>query len=347
MKRSASRTWVASAIAIVSSVAMVACASTPGSEQDQSAPGSQSGPLGELVAAAQEEGTLTYYTSQSPGIVEKLVPAFEAEYGIKVDLLRLNSGELQQRLNAEGESSRADIAELPPDFFVSSAELFVDLSAELVPSLAEVPEDLVGENSVVTSALPWIIGYNSDLVSDVPETWEDVVDDWAGEYVLTEPESSNGYMAFVNEIQKAFGDSVVEKLAANAGQIASSGAGAAQQIAAGEFAITIPNYPGQLTPLIEQGASIDYVLPQEPAVVLPITAGILANGPHQNAAQLFLNWLVSFDGQEALCETGLAGAILPPDAGLDGCVELPEGWVTYALDVDEDRRNELLNLLGR
>jgi iron(III) transport system substrate-binding protein len=345
VKRTTSRVWLMSAVAVVSSMVMVGCSNAAPTEPTgaSSAPG---GSLEELVAAAQKEGTVTYYTSQSPGIVEKLVPAFESKYGIHVDLLRLNSGELQQRLIAEGTSSDADLAELPPEFFVSSADLFRDLSTKLVPSLADVPTDLVGDNAVVTSALPWIIGYNTDLVKDVPKTWKDVIDNWKGDYLLTDPKSSNAYMAFVNEIQKAFGDDAVKKLGAGAGQIANSGAAAAQQIAAGEFAITVPNYPGQLTPLIAQGAKVKYVLPQEPAVTLSITAGILENGPHPAAARLLLDWLVSHDGQKALCDTGLAGAILPPAAGLEGCVELPDGWVPYALDVDENRRNELLDLLG-
>ena len=346
MKKSTSRVRVAGALAIATSLILAGCSSSvPDNQPDGTA--APFGSLEELVAAAQAEGTFTYYTSQSPGIVELLVPAFEAEYGITVDMLRLNSGELQQRLIAEGTSSSASIAELPPEFFVASADLFIDLTEAEVPALGDIAEHLVSKNSVTTSALPWVIGYNTDLVKDVPTTWEEVVTDWSGEYLFTDPESSNGYMAFTNEVWRAFGDDLVRDMAANAGQLSNSGASAAQQIAAGEFALTIPNYPGQLTPLMAQGANVDYFLPQEPTFALPMTAGILKNAPSPASARLFLNWLISHDGQSALCDTGLAGSILSDDAGLEGCVELPEGWAPYELDVDAERRSMLLDLLGR
>lgn len=344
MTTTASRILRTSALAILSTALIAGCSATPSSPN-----GGKPGPTGsfeELVAAAQSEGTFTYYTSQSPGTVAATVPAFEAKYHIKVDLLRLNSGELQQRLIAEGTNSKADVAELPPEFFNSSSDLFMPLTPNLVPSLANVPKDFVHDVSVATSIAPWVIGYNTELVKSAPTSWEDVINKHPGDYVFSDPRSSDAYMAFVNEFQKSFGDAAVKKLAKNAGQLADSGAAATQQIAAGEFAFTIPNYPGQLAPLIAQGATIKYVVPQQPASGLTMTAGILKNGPHHAAARLFLSWLLSKEGQQLLCDGGIASTILASEAEVKGCIKLPNGWKPYETNIDDQRRNELLNLLG-
>jgi len=68
--------------------------------------------------------------------------------------------------------------------------------------------------------------------------------------------------------------------------------------AAGEYPLVI-TYAHSLQRMVSQGASIDWVA-LEPAVVEIDPLMISAKAPHPHAARLFLNFLLSKEGQEML-----------------------------------------------
>ncbi|TMH56942.1 MAG: hypothetical protein E6H55_16155, partial [Betaproteobacteria bacterium] len=53
----------------------------------------------EILAAAKSEGQVTYYTSADLVLANKLKAAFEAKYGIKVNVLRQSSSTIFNRIN--------------------------------------------------------------------------------------------------------------------------------------------------------------------------------------------------------------------------------------------------------
>src|SRR5690554_4858101 len=57
--------------------------------------------LDALIAAAQEEGSLTWYSVPAEAIAQEVSDAFEAEFGISVEFQRLASSDLSTRYSAE------------------------------------------------------------------------------------------------------------------------------------------------------------------------------------------------------------------------------------------------------
>jgi iron(III) transport system substrate-binding protein len=61
----------------------------------------------DILAAAKTEGQVTYYTSADLVLANKLKAAFEAKYGIKVNVWRAGTDKVLQRSLAEAAATRA------------------------------------------------------------------------------------------------------------------------------------------------------------------------------------------------------------------------------------------------
>lgn len=82
-----------------------------------------------------------------------------------------------------------------------------------------------------------------------------------------------------------------------------SGGPGAQQLAAGAFALSVPNAAVLVQPLKAKGAPIDMAIPDDPYIYSELRAGIASNAPHPNAARLFVDFRASKEGQQLVCET--------------------------------------------
>ncbi|HEV2983345.1 MAG TPA: hypothetical protein VGX46_03110, partial [Vicinamibacterales bacterium] len=80
----------------------------------------------EILAAAKNEGQVTYYTSADLVLANRLKAAFEAKYGIRVNVLRLSSSLIFNRANQEFDlgTNAADVVE------TSVMSHFVDMKAK-------------------------------------------------------------------------------------------------------------------------------------------------------------------------------------------------------------------------
>src|SRR5690606_5253482 len=63
------------------------------------------GELAELIAAAQAEGSLTYFNDFPPATNELIAQEFQNEYGITVEYLNLNNSLVIERFNAEASAN--------------------------------------------------------------------------------------------------------------------------------------------------------------------------------------------------------------------------------------------------
>jgi iron(III) transport system substrate-binding protein len=73
------------------------------------------------------------------------------------------------------------------------------------------------------------------------------------------------------------------------------------QLEAGEFDVT-PTAYGYMADLEHRGGRpVDYLIPK-PLFVGLGPVGFVANAPHPNAARVFLDWVLSKDGQQAIID---------------------------------------------
>lgn len=294
------------AAGITCALLLVACGddspSTP-----VAADGEASGPLGELTAAAQDEGSLTWYTVIPGSVAQEVADAFRDEYGIEVEFLEVAGSQLLDRYASEAEAGAAgaDVVTAPSvDRFVADAieqEWVVPLAEADVPSFEGYPDEYKDENLATVAVWPWVLAYNRDRLGSgpEPESFEALADDrFEGEVLLPSPSASDPQVQFWLAMEDAYGSELLEGVAGNDPDYFESSGPAIAALAAGEGTITGPTTGATAAGVIGEGAPVELVVP-DATTGIEIETFLSADSASPNAARLFVEFLLS-DGNELL-----------------------------------------------
>lgn len=263
-----------------------------------------------LVAAAEQEGTVTAYL-RSDDVFAEIEAAFEAEYDI--DLVILNPGTtqvVQQQIFEQFAAQRveADIVETyTHELNLMYAEENVvaaipDYLAEAAPK-----SEFVSEHAIETFQYPFLPTWNSDNVTgdDIPTSLSDFADPlWADNMVLV-TNYHPWYLTAFQQLTENEGMSVedfetlMKHIAANSSTADSSNPASAS-IASGEY-LGGPNIAMVAPQRLGDTAPIDYVPTIDPAPLVPAGIGLINGSSHPAAALLFAQWYIDA-GSDILAE---------------------------------------------
>lgn len=306
------------------------------------------GSIDSLAEAAKKEGSLVLYSAEVQSDIDRITKAFTDEYGIPVEVVRLSTGELNQRFSGEADagSVAADVLiSTDPRMYSDNADWFAQIDDESVPGIADYPEESVTDTAYASLIYVYSIAYNNQTLSEAeaPTSWEDLLDEkYSGQLLMNDVRATPAYIAWLDALDKRFGDEYLEKLGEAGAELAPTASTGAQQLAAGEFAVNFPSQPHQTLTLAESGAPLGNNPIDDPSIAYANYLGVSADAPHPNAARLFAAWRLTDDGQDALC----AGTYATPISGADqGCLDLPADWELVEF-VDQERTDELLDLIG-
>ena len=151
------------------------------------------------------------------------------------------------------------------------------------------------------SATDWTMTINTNLVKpgEEPKSAKDLLDPkWGnGKIVIASPVTSSG--AIIWYVTKLLDDDYLVRLAKNQPKITPTNREAVSALAQGEASIEFAESIVLAASNIGQGAPIK---PIELAEGIVISSGnalsMVSNAPHPNAARVFVNWLLSQDGQK-------------------------------------------------
>ena len=137
----------------------------------------------ELIAAAEKEGALTYYTANFAETEQEVIKEFNKRFPkIKVSMVRAPGGQLITRIKTEAAAGKlgADVVNHSDrGLMLELVDLFQDYAP---PNAADYrPDALVSPKLWPGVTLGWAIAYNTALVKNAPKTWMD----------LTKPEYKN------------------------------------------------------------------------------------------------------------------------------------------------------------
>jgi iron(III) transport system substrate-binding protein len=148
----------------------------------------------------------------------------------------------------------------------------------------------------------WCGAYNTNLVkkADLPKTWDDLLTNpaWRNHNLAlgNRPQlwilmlwNENGEEATKRYVQRLFGE-VKPQLRMEGMDMLPALAGA------GEFSMIVPTSEFQVQQLQTKGAPLSFHCP-EPVPATVAMKGIVKGSPNQYAAKLYLNWLLSKEGQ--------------------------------------------------
>ena len=341
------RSFPALALVVAAGLALAGCA---GNAESPTAGGggSASGELDELVAAAQEEGSLVFYLTPPEATAQALADAFFDEYGIEAEFVRMTGGELASRYSAE-----VDAGAPAADLVMPSYDQFIDQGLEEgwltgldeagIPDYDEFPEEgkLADGATAVVQFAPSGLSWNTDALGDlpVPETFEDLADpQYAGKLLLTDPSSSQAYIQFWTMVADEYGMETVEAIAGNAVRLYNSVVPMTEALGAGEGALTGPNVGQVAAGAAKAGAPVEFAVPDVtngPEIVLSLSTD--AQSP--NAARLFAHFVLSEEGQEII--NAAPGNISAYDYD-----EMPSGYVRVDRTAALENEQAILDAFG-
>ncbi len=293
---------------------------------------------------------MTWYTSIPQAIATAEATAFKTKYDITVTPIVLTSGLLSTRFSSEKDAgnSSADVLSIADSIFMGTAASKGWLAKPAVtdlPSLAALdPKYILSSSYVLTGIQPIGISYDtSKLKASQLATWQDLLSpSLKGQIYLVDPTNVPSWLAELDLLRKTYGDSYLKSLAANNPQFVDSSVPGAQQVAAGSGQVVFPSLLSVSNPLKVKGATIDTVFPSPTTGVEQYTA-ISSTAPHPNASALFLNYLMSKDGQ-IIFNQGTAASPLGP---LTGTISQPAGYQSFPLATAVADKQTILSLIGK
>jgi iron(III) transport system substrate-binding protein len=331
------RRWIAAATgALLIGAAAVGCAppsdaETTGSDSPRavaSASVDADFDLDQLIAAAKKEGSLTVYDSS--GDVVEAAKAFQATYGIRTTGVKSKVADTLEKMTRENQSDNVTIdavlyedgpslvGQLQPQGIVYTW-LPADLSEDVVSSRRN-PLDVLDKAEVFT--------YNTKLYPDgcpIDSVWDLTRPKWAGKLAMQDPLAKPVFIEFFNELEAGANQELADSYHQEFGtEIPGGQENAAKtwikRIAAAdpilttsdgdaEDAVAAANQTEPRIGLISNAKFRDVKAkgyPMEvctgldpwPGLSYPKFAAIASKSPHQQAAQLFVRFMLTEKGIE-------------------------------------------------
>ena len=265
----------------------------------------------ELIAAAQKEGKVVYYTSIDLPLAEKIAKAFEAKYaGIAVRVERTGAERVFQRIGQEYGSriyavdvvNSSDAAHFIAWKRDGILQAYVPEDvAKFYPPEHRDPDGLFASFRVGMS----VIGYNTNLVNatDAPKSFADLLDPkWSGKMVKAHPGYSGNVMSATFQLTRDLGWEYLEKLAKQKIMQVQSSTDPPKKLALGERAVMADGNDYNLIQLKERGQPVEIVYPSEGTPFITGPTAIFKSAPNPNAARLFQSFLHSREGQQLLVD---------------------------------------------
>jgi iron(III) transport system substrate-binding protein len=305
-----------------------------------------------LLAGGKKEGKVVWYTSLTGGPDKQVPAAFEVKYpGLKVETYRASSEDLMARIVAESQARRpvADAIEstLPMFKVMRDQKWLLPFTS---PLLEKFPEDAKepAENKLYlwASTRESYIGlaYNKSSVSGrvIPKSYEDLLHPGLkGKIGFTTTDTGVRVMAAMLKFK---GEEFVRKLKTQDVALhAMSARALLDLVISGEISASPSIFRSHATVSMSKGAPVAWA----PMDVVPTNsgaAGITAYSPHPHAALLFIDFLLSNEGQKILEKFALSSPF--KDYGFKRWY--PEKGLTAAeYEKESNRWEKILRDLGR
>lgn len=307
--------------------------------------------VAQMYAAAKKEGSVTWYTSAPTFQVDATISAFKKQYpGIDVNVARDGSGPLETRYEQERSSgaSTADVMTNPvdPKFNALVAKKgWMETSLSNLPAVEQYPKKWVANGGVTVGLLQLIVAYNKNLVqASHIKTWKDVLrPEFEGQIIFGDPRAGTVFLDLAQLWRDDYGPAFLRKFAAQQPQLVTSIVPAAGTLAAGGAKLVVPGSFIAFEPDVQKGAPMGLV-PISPTIVSPYVSTISTDSPRIDAADLFVNFLMTKPGQVAFN----SGGGTSPLGKLPGTNPLPKKYVkdvTITAKAQKDEQSTL-KLLG-
>jgi iron(III) transport system substrate-binding protein len=266
--------------------------------------------LAQDFGKAKQEGRVVFYTSWGPSDADYVIKGFEKKYPfLKVDPVRGSSEKTLNRLLTE-QRANAFLGDVVAISGIQSGILkekgaldrYESREAGYFPTEWRDPGGFgVGLHQTI-----YVIGYNSRLVPPdaVPKAYEDLLQPrWKGQ-LGWDTEEYYLFGAFMKARGKEKGLEFWRRLAEQQISFRKGYTLIAELVAAGEFPVAVSLYQHRVDEYAEKGAPIQWIAPNPLVGGDPNKIALLKNAPRPNAAKIFIDFMLSIEGQKLLQDKG-------------------------------------------
>ncbi|KKB38024.1 ABC transporter substrate-binding protein [Bacillus thermotolerans] len=301
---------------LVAAVLTAACSN--GSEQSNEVSGETAGGV---------SGTLSFYTSQPDADAQALVDAFQKKYpDVEVETFRSGTEEVISKIQAEKQagSVQADV------LLVADSVTFEGLKEEEMllpyksPEAEHIPDTFIDPDGAYTGTKVMATGLvvNTNEVKEIPDSWGILTEKAAqGKTLMPSPFYSGAaaYNLGIFTRQDNFGWDFYEKLKENEMSVTKGNGGVLEAVAMGQksYGMVVDYVAARAK---KEGSPVEFIYPKEGVPVITEPIGIMNGTDNEPAAQAFVDFALSEEGQQLAAELGYT----PIREG----VEAPEGLQT-------------------
>jgi len=267
----------------------------------------------DLIAAAQKEGKLVWYTSIDLKVSEAIAKTFEAKYpGVAVKVERTGAERLLQRIGQEYGSNihSVDVANSSDASHLvswkSQGWLAPYVPEDVAKFYPEEHKDADGTYASFRITLS-IIAYNTSLVKkeDAPKAFADLLDaKWKGKLVKSHPGYSGATMTATFAMVRELGWGYFEKLAQQNVMQVQSATVPPKKLSLGERAVQVDGVEYVLLDEKESGKPVEPVYATEGSPLVVGPNGIFQAAPNPNAARLFQSFCFTPECQQLCIDLG-------------------------------------------
>lgn len=254
--------------------------------------------------------TLTIYTGYQEANQQEVNAAFTEDTGIAVEYVRDVTNKLSERILSE-----AGAGQLGADVVITSDYKVADTYDEAgiwAPYVPPVIEDLAqlqhNDGSFVTFAnVPVTFAYNTSALTpeEAPKSWADLLNPaYQGKIGLVQGTAGGSSIALNRFLNEEVDPDYWTKMAALDPKIYDSGGQRQEALARGELTVATAGTAAVNVAVKEDGAPIDYVVPEEGIVLFSFFAGKTAVSDNPEAAEVYLNYVMSKRGQSVISQVG-------------------------------------------
>ena len=269
-------------------------------------------------------GDLVIYSGRSEPLLQPVIDAFKAQHpDVEVLLKAGSNSELANALIEEQANPQADVFVTTELFTVQSLAQEGVFQSYLPQGADELPAEFLGPDNLWTGLTrrARVIMYNADLVSEeeLPSSIFDLTDpQWKGQVAAAG--STNGSMqAQIAAMRQLTGEEETEAwlngLIVNEVTFFGGHTDVRKAVGAGEFQLGLVNHYYYYLQQAE-GSNVGIIFPDQGegqiGLITNATAAAVVNGAlHVEAAQAFIDFLVSPEGQKLFAEQNYEYPLLP------------------------------------
>jgi iron(III) transport system substrate-binding protein len=302
------------------------------------------------VAKAEAEGNFVLYSTDPEQGQAKLLASFNKAFPkIKTNYVRLQAGALYAKVLSErqAKSYLVDVIQISDMGMILDFQKRGGFTQYISPEMAafkpeykSTPEGFWTWGSVIMGG----IAYNPKNVAeaDAPKKWEDLLDPKWKDAINVKVSNSGLQHGVWYMLKPILGTDYFKKFGEQKPRAFDSYVQQYGRLVDGQDKVIMgAQYSGYIE-FKAKGAPLAFVFPETGVPAVSETYGIVADGPHPNAAQLFMDWFLSPVGQQALAAALLLHSPrddVPAPAGSvplkDMKLLIPADWSAFEKDRPE------------